>query len=366
MPFLPISHLYRSLHRYLMQQIPDDCDTRLANLIYLMMGIFRAKQVQLPLIARTIPIRANKWSIVKRLERFLKNPAVEVQAWYRPFVEPLLRSAASAGTVHLIIDATKVAFGFRLLMVRVAYRRRSLPIAWTWLVGARGHSNSATQVKLLAYVATLLPPNARVTLVGDSEFGHCLVLENVRFWGWDYALRQAGDNLVMLRGTKHWQRIDEIPLTKDHPIWLEHVVLTQSSAYPTHLVLFWQSGEERPWFLATNLTSAQATVLLYGRRMWIEEMFGDMKGHGFDLETSHLRHVLRLSRLTLAVCLLYLWLVALAEYVITHKQTREIDRANRQDLSVFRLGLDFLERRLSLDDPIPHVFVPNFCLVSGG
>ena len=103
-----------------MQQIPDDCDTRLTNLIYLMMGVFRAKEVQLPLVARTLPIRADKWSIVKRLERFLKNPAVEVEAWYRPFVEPLLRSAASAGTVHLIIDTTKVAFGFRLLMVSAA------------------------------------------------------------------------------------------------------------------------------------------------------------------------------------------------------------------------------------------------------
>src|SRR5215213_9949252 len=122
MPSRPISQLYRSLHRYLMQQIPDDCDTRLANLIYLMMGIFQAKSVQLPLIARTTPIRADKWSIVKRFDRFLKNPAVSVRDWYQPFAEPLLRSAASAGRVHLIIDATKVAFGFRLLMVSVAYR----------------------------------------------------------------------------------------------------------------------------------------------------------------------------------------------------------------------------------------------------
>ena len=135
MPFLPISHLYRSLHRYLMQQIPDDCDTRLANLIYLMMGIFQAKSVQLPLVARTTAIRADKWSIVKRFERFLKNPAVGVRDWYRPFAEPVLRSAASGGTVHLIIDATKVAFGFRLLMVSVAYRRRSLPIGFIHTFG---------------------------------------------------------------------------------------------------------------------------------------------------------------------------------------------------------------------------------------
>jgi hypothetical protein len=38
--------------------------------------------------------------------------------------------------------------------------------------------------------------------------------------------------------------------------------------------------------------------------MWIEEMFGDLKGHGFDLESTHLRYFLRLARLTLAVVLL--------------------------------------------------------------
>lgn len=91
-----------------------------------------------------------------------------------------------------------------------------------------------------------------------------------------------------------------------------------------------------------------------------------MKKHGFDLEASHLRHFLRLSRLTLTVCLLYLWLIALAQPVLTAGLTAEIDRSDRQDLSIFRLGWDFLERRLALFDPIPSVSIPNFCLVSGG
>ncbi len=38
--------------------------------------------------------------------------------------------------------------------------------------------------------------------------------------------------------------------------------------------------------------------------MWIEEMFGDMKKHGFNLEQTMLRHFQRLSRLTLAVAIL--------------------------------------------------------------
>jgi Transposase DDE domain len=366
MPSVPISQLYGSLHRYLLQQIPDDCDSRLTNLIYLMMGILKAGSVQLPLIARHLPLRAHKWSIVKRLERFLQNQAVTVRAWYAPCAKVLLASAGSGGEVHLILDATKVAFHFRLVMVSVAYQRRSLPIAWTWLPGSRGHSPTATQVKLLAYVARLVPPKVQVTLVGDSEFGHSLLLENVCFWGWRYALRQAGDNLVMLKGSGTWQRIDTLPLLKDQARHLAAVVLTKASPYPTNLVLFWQANEEKPWFLATNLATASETLRLYRRRMWIEEMFGDLKKHGFDLEASHLRHFLRLSRLTLAVCLLYVWLVALGEHVLRVGRQAEVDRANRRDLSIFRLGYDFLTRRLALNDPIPIVSVPNFCLVSGG
>jgi Transposase DDE domain len=363
---VPIPERYRSLHRYLLPHIPDNCDTRLANLIYLMMGIFQSRSVHLNLIARKTPIRAKKLSIVKRLTRFLNNPQVQVRAWYHPFAEVLLCSAANSGQIHLIIDASKVAFGFRLVMVSLAYQRRSLPIAWTWLPGSRGHSSTATQVKLLAYVQRVLPRSVPVTVVGDSEFGHSLLIENLRFWGWDYALRQAGDNLVMLRGTKTWQRLDSLDLLKGQPIWIGRVVLTKARPYPTHLVLFWQPSEARLWYLATNLLDPRAVLRLYRRRMWIEEMFGDMKKHGFDLEASHLRQFLRLSRLTLAVRLLSLWLVALAEHVIVHHLTDEIDRSDRQDLSLFRLGWDFLERRLTLSDPIPSVSIPNFCLMSGG
>src|SRR3972149_10923761 len=358
--------LYRSLHAYLVQTIPDECDSRLTNLILLMMGIFQSGKVQLNLVARKTPGRAKKLSIVKRFQRFLDNGAVRVRPWYQPFAQSLLAAAASAGQVHLIMDTSKVAFGFRLVMVSVAYHHRSLPLAWTWAKGSRGHTTTATQIKLLAYVAGLLPRGVQVSLVGDCEFGNPLLIEYVQGWGWDYALRQPGDNLVMLKGTGVWMRLDRLPLDKGQPRWIGHVVLTQASSFPTHLTLYWQRNEKKPWLLATNLLDPRATLRLYRRRMWIEEMFGDMKKHGFDLEASHLRHFLRLSRLTLAVCLLYLWLVAMAEHVLSFGLTAEVDRSDRRDLSIFRLGWDFLERRLALGDPLPSVSIPNFCLVSGG
>jgi len=65
----------------------------------------------------------------------------------------------------------------------------------------------------------------------------------------------------------------------------------------------WQPSFLHPWLLTTNLPTARAAYQAYARRMWIEALFGDWKGHGWDLETTHLRHPDRLSRLVLALAL---------------------------------------------------------------
>lgn len=366
MPSMPIPALYSSLHTYLLQRLPDECESRLTNLIWLMMGIFQARSVQLHLVARKLPIRAKKLSIVKRLERFVKNEAVRVREWYHPYASSLLHSASVSGQVRLIIDASKVSQGHRLLMVSLAYRRRSLPIAWTWVRCSRGHSTTHKQVALLHYVKSLLPSGVNVSVVGDCEFEHPLLIENLNHWGWDYALRQPGHFLVLPRYSGLWQRIDSLPLLPGQSRWLGWLLLTQASPYPVHLVLHWHSGQKHPWFLATNLLEPQAALRLYRLRMWIEELFGDLKKHGFDLEMTHLRHFLRLSRLTLAVCLLYLWLVAMGDYVVTQGLTAQVDRTDRRDLSIFRLGWDFLEDCLRLFEPIPILAIPNSCSLSGG
>jgi hypothetical protein len=78
--------------------------------------------------------------------------------------------------------------------------------------------------------------------------------------------------------------------------------------------------------------------------MWIEEMFGDLKKHGFDLESTLLRHFERLSRLTLAVALLYVWLISIGTRTVRDGLRDLVDRTDRRDLSIFQIGLRFIER----------------------
>ncbi|MGQ9502725.1 MAG: hypothetical protein ACUVSB_11780 [Anaerolineae bacterium] len=92
-------------------------------------------------------------------------------------------------------------------------------------------------------------------------------------------------------------------------IWLGKGWLTEKRTSIWSTCWFvWKAGEKEPGCLATNLPDRRMALPADARRMWIEEMFGDMKKHSFDLERTMLRHADRLSRLTLAVAVLYVWL----------------------------------------------------------
>lgn len=362
------SALYRIWRKRLSQLIPEDCRYhryRLTNMLLLVVGIYKARSVHLSLIARTLPLRVKKLSLVRRLERFMDNGAIRVREWYRHIAIALLKAASSSGQVHMIMDSTKVSAGHQLIMVAIAYRRRAVPLAWTWIRTKQGHSTAHKQLALLAYIHSLVPQGIDVSLVGDSEFGNVDLLRQLDIWGWDYVLRLKGTRRFWPYQTCHLYRLDRQKPEPGEMRWLGRVNLTASNPYITNLVLYRARGEPIPWYLATNLPSPHGALQLYRRRMWIEELFGDMKGHGFDLEATRLGTFLRLSRLTLAVCLVYLWLVATGEQVIATNQAGEVDRNDRRDLSIFRIGWDFIERRLALNDRLPVCFVPVFGKVSG-
>ena len=92
--------------------------------------------------------------------------------------------------------------------------------------------------------------------------------------------------------------------------------------------------------------------------MWVEEMFGDLKGHGFDLEKSRLRSTDKLHRLTLAVCLLYLWLVAFGARIVKRGLRKLVDRKSRRDLSIFRIGFDVAQRLIANAASLSIFLVP--------
>src|ERR1022692_3404064 len=113
---ITIPKLYIILHRQVLPLITDRCESRLTNLILLMLGLYKGRSVPLSRIASRIPSRARKVCTTERLRRFLSNAAVQVELWYESTARMLIQRAAVSGGVHFIIDSSKIGFGQPLLM----------------------------------------------------------------------------------------------------------------------------------------------------------------------------------------------------------------------------------------------------------
>jgi len=345
---MPINELYHTWMQRICELRPGQRITQVRNFVWLLVGIYKSRSVHLSRIAGKIPGSAKLVSITRRLSRFLDNPAICVREWYEPIARQWLQAQWSClGEIRLIVDGTKIGFGHQLLMVSLAYRKRAIPIAWTWVKHVRGHSTALKQLALLNYVRKLLPVGAAVFLVGDCEFGSVEVLKWLDQWRWFYVLRQKSDTCVWIDQYNEWKPFGSFINKSGQSIWLGKGYLTAKEIYPTNLLIHWEVGEEEPWCLATNLPDRTMALKYYRRRMWTEEMFGDMKKHGFDLESTMLRNFLRLSRLTLAVALLYVWLISVGGLTIHQGLRHLVDRNDRRDLSIFQIGLRFVQRRLT-------------------
>ncbi len=165
---MPINQLHGTLQRLLLQLRPAERITRVRNWSRLLVGLCLSRSVHLSKIANKIPTTSSTTSstteatlpsATRRLSRLLDNAAIRVRDWYEPIARSLLERAAAQGEgeIRLIVDGSKVGFEHRLLMVGLAYRRRAIPIAWSWVRNEKGHSSAYKQRALLGYVRGLTP-----------------------------------------------------------------------------------------------------------------------------------------------------------------------------------------------------------------
>ena len=246
---MSINRLYSTWFAQIEQLRPVERITRQRTFVWLLVGIYQSKSVHLSKIAMKIPGDANLVSITRRLSRFLNNPKVGVREWYKPIARGLIQSMANTvGEIRLIADGTKVGFGHQLLVIAVAFRRRSLPIAWTWVRASRGHSSAAKQLALLAYVRMLIPEGIPVLLVGDSEFGAVEVIRHLEIWEWRYVLRQKTHHRVKFSDASDWQSFGDLIHRPGQSIWLGRGLLTM----PISFICLHTGSEEKRYDSCTS------------------------------------------------------------------------------------------------------------------
>jgi len=343
--------LYHKMRRQFCQWLPNERKTRIENMALFITGLYLSGQPHLSKIVRKWPLNGKLPSLANRLWRFLNNPRVDVVQWYKPVAQEIVRNLPT-GPITLVVDTTKVGFYHRVLSIGVAFKKRTLPLVWSVHRGRKGHTKVDEQLALFKKVAKIMPKTVEIWVVGDTEFQSVHLLRWFRSRHWHFVIRQQGKNKVCWQG-QPWVKINALSLAQGQTRLIGWVRLTDKHNHGWYwLLLHWETGEEEPWYLVSDQSGKNPLLKIYRQRMWIEEMFGDMKKHGFDLECSMLHSFLRLSRLTMAVAFLYVWLVSAGTRTIHQGLRHLVDRKGRRDLSIFQIGLRFTERRLVNELPI--------------
>jgi hypothetical protein len=348
--------LYHKVFQQLSQWLPEERVTRLRNGVLLIAGLYLSGAVHLPHIVREWPLPGKAPSLSNRLRRFLDNRRVKVEEWYHPLVSQMMNRLAGQ-TIRLIVGCSQVGRHHRALMVGIAYRKRALPVAWRVYRGSKGHIGHPQTIALLKHVRRLLPAQCMVELVADAGFESVGLLAWLSRQHWHFAIHLSGRTKVTWRG-QSWLKLNQIMIQEGQTLPIGWVRVAESHNYGwVWLLAHWAKGEEEPWYLVSNRAASSVQLIrMYQRRMWIEETFGDFKGHGFDLEATRLDDPQRIERLMLGICIVFVCLIALGSWLVKRGFRHLIDLKSRRDKSYFRLGWDWLARFLRLQQPLPFGF----------
>ena len=340
----------KALTKYYPKSPTKRQNRHLTTLAALISGIVASKSTQLPQIATKAPDHAKPESRVKRYSRLLQNENVTETAYFMPFVKDLVEALAQRGPLVLVFDGSTVGRGCITLMASVLYKKRALPIAWIVRRGKKGHFPTELHLALLEEVRRLVPETAEVVFLGDGEFDATDLQAALDGARWSYVCRTAKNARLSLDPTSS----DEVfafkevgPGIEEWCFGLSGVYFTAARYGPVQAVVWHGAGHRDPVYLLTNLELAEEACHWYGKRAQIETFFSDQKSRGFHLPKSHLSDPERLSRLMIAACLAYLWIVYWGTLALTRGWHRVIHRTDRRDISLFQMGLRLLDHLLN-------------------
>lgn len=351
---------YRQVRNALERLYPTKPKGNLARnlntLATMISGIVGSKSTQLPQIAGKTPLGVKAASIEKRIKRWLINENTEKSVFYLPYAQALLDSLGLCEIV-LAMDGSVVGHGCITLMVSVIYKKRALPLAYIVVTGKKGHFPEQRHIALVKEVHEMIPQtNQKVVFLGDGEFDGCDLQKTLSNLGWLYVCRTGVNIKIFIDDEVFDVGILSALLPPGCYRYWRKILFSHKKYGPVTVIVWWAENNEEPIYMVTNVKSPKDACDYYSKRFRIETFFSDQKSRGFNIHKSHISDPVRLSRLMIAACLAYIWIIFLGTLASKQGWVKIIHRTDRCDLSLFQLGLRLLEHFLDYSISIPVTF----------
>jgi hypothetical protein len=341
--------LYQRVFTKLHALHPTLHQKRLADWIWVIVGLIQSQSVQLSAIANHIPSDGQAAGRIARFRRWLASKWIVSRTLYHPLIHGVLQ-AWRAREITIILDGCFLRHKrLQILRVSLSHCYRALPLARE-VSTSQGLVALGVFEAMLEYVASLLRLTRRVTFLADRGFRDRDWARKCRTLGWDYIIRIANNTAITFPGgVQH--AADELGIKKGERHYLPNVRITLDADWTCNLAITWTRATAtcpaELCVVMANLRPSGWVLPHYLKRMHIEESVRDDKSGGFEMEASHLSDPKRLGTLLLALSVAVLWIYQIGERALQDDQRREIDPAYKRQLSVFQLGWRVLRRLIS-------------------
>lgn len=238
-------------------------------------------------------------SRIKQAKRWLSSKWTDWDSFYAPYARLILLNLSKRGELVLVIDGSEMAGDCTVLMVSVLRGKYAIPLAWITKKGEKGHFSEQLHLDLLDVVASVVPPNCRVVLLGDGEFDGKLLCARCEELRWEFVLRTSIDRKINDNG--------EILAIGKLTIWPgQEISFVESALHGYNAVLWHYQKHEHPLPLLTNMELGEMACAYYERRFKIELMFKQFKSGGFNIHQSKVKGEKRVHSLVIVLALTFL------------------------------------------------------------
>jgi len=341
--------LYTRVFTKLRSVHPEPHLKRIANWVWVIVGLILSQSVHLSQIAQHIPSQAQAAGRIAQVRRWLSNRFVRLAEFYRPLISEVLQAWAGQD-VFIILDGCSVNHAaLQFFRLSLSHCFRAIPLTWLVVKGP-GLITVDKCDGLMQEAAQLLGPVAQVTFLADRGFRDKDWAQKCRQFGWNYGLRLANSTTLTLADGRV-RAISTLGVRTGRPRYFQKVRLTAEADWACNLAVTWTKATPEQaaelCAIAMNVRATPVSLRDYLKRMHIEQSFRDDKSGSFDLAATKLTDPERLNHLLLALAVAVLWIYDLGEYVLRADERRDIDPAHRRQLSVFQIGWRKLRRWLT-------------------
>jgi len=335
---------------------------RIRTICMIINAICKVRSVNFSLLSSGFDNNVHSSSNFRRIQRFFADAKIPME-----LVSKLIFSLLpNKDSLVLVMDRTNWKFGqnnINILMLGVCYKNVAFPLIFKML-DKRGNSNTKERIELMDSYIKWFGINTIDCLLCDREFIGKDWLNYLNINGIKYHIRIRNNFKVFIpkkqKEVTAWHLFNSLPVGgSEH--YEKIVKLNEEYCYISCMKTIKDGKLE--YCILVSFNKPEESMDKYKERWQIETLFRGLKTSGFNLEDTHVTHKDRLEKLLLMVMIAFVWCYKLGDFIDANFKKIKIKKHGNREISVFKLGLDYLTRVIISNVNLFKINVYDFIVV---